>query len=56
MRAAFEDKKHDIEKLIADRKDDSDFSNDYYQGELEEIDEVEAIIDEELRLLKIFDI
>lgn len=56
MRAAFEDKKHDIEKLIADRKDDSDFKDDYYQGELEEIDEVEAIIDEELRLLKIFDI
>lgn len=56
MRAAFEDKKHDIEKLIANRKDNSDFSNDYYQGELEEIDEVEAIIDEELRLLKIFDI
>ena len=56
MRATFEDKKHDIEKLIADRKDDNDFKDDYYQGELEEIDEVEAIIDEELRLLKIFDI
>lgn len=56
MRAAFEDKRHDIEKLIKDRKNDSDFNNDYYQGELEELDEVEAIIDENIHLLKYFDL
>lgn len=56
MRAAFEDKRHDIEKLIKEHKADSDFNNDYYQGELEELDEVEAIIDENIHLLKYFDL
>ena len=56
MRATFENKKHDIEKLIAEHSDDIDFNNDYYQGELEEIDEAEAIIDENIHLLKYFDL
>ena len=56
MRAAFENKRHDIEKLIKDRKNDFDFNNDYYQGELEELDEVEEIIDENIHLLKYFDL
>ena len=56
MRAAFENKRHDIEKLMQDRKNDSDFNDDYYQGELEELDEVEAIIDENIHLLKYFDL
>jgi len=56
MRAAFEDKRHDIEKLIADHKEDASFNDDYYNGELEEIDELESIIDEHIHLLKYFDI
>ena len=55
MRAAFEDRKIDIQKLIADHKDnDPDFNYDYYRGELEEIDELESLIDEELEILKNF--
>lgn len=56
MRAAFEDKKADIKKLIDERSVLLDFNHDYYQGELEAIDEVEAIIDEEIEALKQFDL
>lgn len=56
MRAAFENKKHDIEKLIAEHKSDNNFNNEYYKGELEELDEVQSIIDENLHLLKYFDV
>lgn len=56
MRAAFENKKHDIENLIAEHNKDANFNDDYYQGELEEIDEIEAIIDENIHLLKYFDV
>lgn len=55
MRAAFEDKREDIRQLIIERKMDPNFNYDYYQGELEEIDELEALIDEELEILKNFD-
>lgn len=48
MRAAFEDRRASIEELIKQKKNDENFNNDYYQGELEAIDEVEAIIKEEL--------
>lgn len=55
MRAAFENRKIDIQKLIEDRKDsDPDFNYEYYQGELQEIDELNALIDEELEILKNF--
>ena len=55
MRAAFEDKREDIRQLIIERKMDPNFNYDYYQGELEEIDELEVLIDEELEILKNFD-
>lgn len=47
VRAAFDYKREDIEKLIAEHKKDKDFNLDYYQGELEEIDELTALIEEE---------
>ena len=56
MRAAFEDKRADIKKLIDERSVSLDFNHDYYQGELEAIDEVESIIDEEIESLKQFDL
>ena len=55
MRAAFEDKRKNIKKLIEDHQNDLNFNNDYYQGCLEELDEVEVGIDENIHLLKYFD-
>lgn len=55
LKTKFEDKKEDIQELIKDRKDGSDFNYEYYQGELEEIDELTSIIDDELEDLKNFD-
>ena len=51
MRAAFEDKRQYLEGII---KQDSD-SKDYHLGELHELEELEALIDEELEILKNFD-
>ena len=51
MRAAFEDKRQYLEGII---NQDSD-SKDYYLGELHELEELEALIDEELEILKNFD-
>lgn len=56
IRAAFDIKRHNIEKLIQDRKNDSDFNNDYYLGALDELEEVETIIDENIHLFKYFDL
>lgn len=55
MRATFEDKRKYIKKLIEEHQSDPNFNNDYYQGELEAIDEIEEIIDENIHLLKYFD-
>lgn len=56
MRAAFEDKRRDIKRLIEEHKTDgNELLNAYYQGELEEIEEVESIINENIHLLKYFD-
>ena len=55
MRATFEDKRKYIKKLIEDHQNDLNFNNDYYQGCLEELDEVEEVIDENIHLLKYFD-
>lgn len=49
VRAAFDYKREDIEKLIEAHKKDKDFNLDYYQGELEELDELTAFIEEEER-------
>lgn len=57
MRASFDDKRAYIQGLINERGHDiHNFNYDYYQGELEAIDELEAIIDEELEALKNFDL
>lgn len=56
MRAAFEDKREKIQQFIDDYKNQkTDFSYDYFQGKLKEIDDLESIIDEELEILKNFD-
>ena len=49
VRAAFDYKREDIEKLIKEHRKDNDFNLDYYQGELEELDELTALIEEEER-------
>ena len=51
MRAAFEDKRQYLEGIINQGSD----SKDYYLGELHELEELEALIDEELEILKNFD-
>ena len=56
MRAAFEDKKVNINKFMKEHNNDPDFNMEYYYGEIEELDELEALIDEELQLLKYFDL
>ena len=48
-------KRKNIKKLIEDHQNDLNFNNDYYQGCLEELDEVEEVIDENIHLLKYFD-
>ena len=55
MRAAFEDKKFKINKLIEDHGKHLEVDPEYLKGELDEIDELESIIDEELQILKNFD-
>lgn len=49
VRAAFDYKREDIEKLIEEHKKDKDFNIDYYHGELEELDELTEFIEEEER-------
>ena len=56
MRAAFDVKEHDIQKLIEDRKDDPKFNLDYYNGEIEELEEMKALIEKRIEELKTFDI
>ena len=51
MRAAFEDRRQYLEGIINQGSD----SKDYYLGELHELEELEALIDEELEILKNFD-
>lgn len=55
MRAAFEDRKAKINKLIEDHGSHLEIEPEYIRGELDEINELESIIDEELELLKNFD-
>jgi len=55
IRAAFEDRRDYINKLLEDYENHLEYPDDYYQGKLREIDEMEALIDEELEILKTFD-
>ena len=57
MRAAFENKKHTIESFINDNKNnDIDFNKSYYEGEIEELEELKNIIDQRIKELSIFDL
>lgn len=55
LRKSFMVKKEDIQKLLENRGSDLNFNYEYYQGELEEIDELIAIIDKNIQELKNFD-
>ena len=55
MRAAFEDKRVKIQRLIDEHGKHLELDPEYLRGELDEIDELEALIDEELEILKNFD-
>ena len=56
MRAAFDIKEHDIEKLINKHKEEKDFNKCYYEGEIEELEEMKKMIDKKIEELKAFDI
>ena len=56
MRAAFEDKRKKINQIIKEHYHDNSFKIEFYEGEIEEIDEMEDIIDEQLELLRYFDV
>lgn len=56
MRAAFDIKEHDIEKLINEHKEEKDFNKCYYEGEIEELEEMKKMIDKKIEELKAFDI
>lgn len=56
MRAAFDNKEHAIKELMGERKNDSNFNFDYYQGELEELEEMKIMIENRINELKFYDI
>ena len=56
MRACFENKKHEIEKLIKDEGEEKDFNKVFYEGEIEELEELKMEIDKRIEELKNFDI
>ena len=56
MRAAFENKEHAIKELLDEQKKDPKFNLDYYQGELEELEEMKAMIENRINELKFDDI
>jgi len=56
VRAAFENKEHAIQKLIEDKKENPNFNFDYYNGGLEELEEMKALIEKRIEELKTFDI
>ena len=49
-------KEHDIEKLINEHKEEKDFNKCYYEGEIEELEEIKKMIDKKIEELKTFDI
>ena len=55
MRAAFEDRRTKIQKLLIDHGKHLDLDLKYIKGELDELDELESFIDKELEILKNFD-
>ena len=56
VRAAFENKKHEIEKLINEHNTEKDFNKIFYEGEIEELEELKKEIDKRIEELKAFDI
>jgi hypothetical protein len=56
MRAAFENREEDIKGLISENSKDPKFNLDYYNGEIEELEELKAEIDKRIEELKNFDV
>ncbi len=56
IRAAFDNKENSINELIRERKNDSNFNFDYYQGELKELEEMKIMIENRINELRFYDI
>jgi hypothetical protein len=56
VRAAFDLKEHKIEELIKEHTDEKDFNKIFYEGEIEELEELKTEIDKRIKELKSFDI
>lgn len=56
MRAAFENRERDVEELIEKHTGEKDFNKVFYEGEIEELEELKAAIDKRIQELKTFDI
>jgi hypothetical protein len=56
VRAAFENRERDIKKLIQERSEEKDFNKVFYEGEIEELEELKKEIDAQIEKLKNFDI
>ena len=56
MRAAFENKEHEIEKLIKEHSEEKDFNKVFYEGEIEELEELKLEIDKKIEKLRTFDV
>ena len=56
IRAAFENKKHNIENIINNEKDNIDFNKSYYEGEIKELEELKVLIDKRIEELKFFSV
>ncbi len=56
MRAAFENREHEVEEFIEKHTNEKDFNKVFYEGEIEELEELKAAIDKRIQELKTFDI
>ena len=56
MRAAFENKKHEIERLVREYENEKDFNKIFYEGEISELEELKKDIDKRIDELKAFDL
>ena len=56
IRATFDVKELNIKKEIENHKDDSSFNLDYFNGEIEELEEMKSLIDKKIEELKNYDI
>ena len=56
VRAAFENRELEIEKLIKEHSGEKDFNKVFYEGEIEELEELKSEIEKRIKELKAFDI